>query len=372
MKRLFSASSTVKAIPEYRYSKKIRLWTTIGSSAMALLGVLCITVSAVGMHMLSLINFDDDDGVYDPNTDITTQSGEDDVTYTDPFDSSINSAVSDIPLRGSEKGIRNILLIGLDGVTFSGRSDAMIILSVNDNDKTIRLVSLMRDTWVSIPGRDKDKDGKDDICKLNTAYAYGRFPLLKKTLAQNFRMNFDDYIIVNFKALPTIIDAMGGLDIHLTAKEMTQVPAYDCFPDKNHGYGSSFVSLTGTPGVYHLTGLQVLEYSRIRIIDSDFKRTERQREVIDLCIEKAKTMSYAGLLDVLYTALPAIQTNMSSDEFVGFAADALTYSSYTLDTNYRIPENNRYKGATINGGSGLQLLDPRQTVLDLHEHIYGK
>lgn len=371
MKRQSSASSTVKAIPEYRYPKKTRIWVTIGSSAMALLGVLCITVSAVGMHMLSLINFDDDNGVYDPNADITTQTDEDEVTYTDPFDASINSAVSDIPLRGNEKGIRNILLIGLDGHTFSGRSDAMIILSVNDNDKTIRLVSLMRDTWVTVPGRDKDKDGKDDFCKLNTAYAYGRFPLLKKTIAQNFRMNFDDYIIVNFSALPKIIDAMGGLDIKLTAKEMTQVPAHDCLLNENNAY-DPFFPLKGAPGVYHLAGHQVLAYSRIRIIDSDFKRTERQREVIDLCIEKAKTMSYAGLLDVLYTALPAIQTNMSSDEFVGFATDALTYSSYAMDTDYRIPENNRYKGATINGGSGLQLLDPRQTVLDLHKHIYGK
>ncbi len=371
MKRQSSASSSVKAIPEYRYSKKTRIWVTIGSSVMALVGVLCITVSAVGMHMLSLINFDDSDHDYDPNSTILADPNDEDVTYTDPFDLSIDSSVADIPLRGNEQGVRNILLLGVDGTTFSGRSDAMIILSINDNNKTIQLISLMRDTWVTIPGRDKDKDGKDDLCKLNTAYAYGRFPLLKKTIAQNFRLSLDDYIIVNFNVLPTIIDSMGGLDIKLTAKEMQHIPDYGCIPDEDYEY-DPFIPLRGEPGVHHLTGSQVLQYSRIRKIDSDFKRTERQRKVVNLCIEKAKTMSYAQLLDVLYTALPALQTNMSSDEFVGFAANALTYFSYTLNTDYHVPETGQYKGTYINGGSGLQLLNPRQTVLNLHKHLYGE
>ncbi len=371
MKRQSSASSTVKAIREYRYPKKVRIWVTVASSVMALLGVLCITVSAVGMHMLSLINFTNPDENYDPNANITESPDDNEVTYTDPLDNSIDSQISDIPLRGNGKGVRNILLLGVDGGTFSGRSDAMIILSINDNTKTIRLISLMRDMWVSVPGRDRDKDGKDDICKLNSAYAYGRFPLLKKTIAQNFRITLDDYITVNFAALPNIIDAMGGLDVELTAREMTQVPNYGCYPNDEYWF-ENFVPLQGEPGVHHLTGLQVLEYSRIRNIDSDFKRTERQRKVIDLAIAKAQTMSYAQLVDVLYAALPSIDTNMSADEFVGFAANALSYTSYRMDTEYRIPENNGYKGVYIEGGSGLQLLDPRQTVLNLHKHIYDE
>ncbi len=371
MKRQSSASSSVKAIPEHRYSKKTRMWATIGSSVMALVGVVCIVISSIGMHMLSLINFDNSNHDYDPNATLPADPNDEDVTYTDPFDATIDSSVADIPLRGNEKGVRNILLLGVDGSTFSGRSDAMMILSINDNDKTIRLVSLMRDTWVTIPGRDKDKDGKDDICKLNTAYAYGRFPLLKKTIAQNFRLSLDDYIIVNFNVLPTIIDAMGGLDIKLTAKEMQHIPDASCVPDEDYEF-DPFIPLQGEPGVHHLTGVQVLQYSRIRKIDSDFKRTERQRNVVNLCIEKAKTMSYTQLLDVVYTVLPAIQTNMSSNEFVGFATNALSYISYTLDMNYHVPESGQYKGTYINGGSGLQLLDPRQTVLNLHKHLYGE
>ncbi len=362
--------AAVKAMREYRYSKKVRIWTIVGSSAMALVGILCITVSAVGMHMLSLINFEDPDTSYDPNATLPSEP-EDDLNYSDPFDDTLyNNAASvlDIPLHGNENGVRNILLLGVDGNTFSGRSDSMIILSINDNTKTIRLISLLRDTWVSIPGRDRNGDGKDDVDKLNAAYAYGRFPLLKKTIAQNFRMNIDDYIGVNFKVLPILIDAMGGLDIQLTAREMGQIPAVGCTISANN---PGFVPLTGNAGVHHLNGFQALEYARIRKIDSDFKRTERQRKVISLLIEKAKTMSYSQLINVMYSALDHVSTNMSADEFLGFASNAVKYTSYTLETSYHLPGDGDYKGTTINGGSGLQLLDPQNSVKELHQYIYG-
>lgn len=338
---------------------------------MALLGVLCITVSGIGMHMLSLISFSSGDEPYDPNATIPGEEEEDN-TYSEPFDPSLYddaNTVLDIPLRGNANGIRNILLLGIDGNSFTGRSDTMVILSINDNTKTIRLVSLLRDTWASIPGRDRNKDGVDDICKLNTAYAYGRFRLLSKTIAQNFRLDIDEYISVNFKVLPIVIDALGGLDIELTAREMTQIPAPGSSSTASSG-NPGFIPLTGKPGVYHLSGFQALEYARIRAIDNDFKRTERQRKVISLLIQKAQTMTYSQLIDAVYGSLSHIDTNMSADEFLAFAANAVKYASYSIENNYHIPEDKQYKGTYINGGSGLQLLDPRGTVTNLHKYLY--
>ncbi len=369
MKTRKSKNEPIKIMREYRYSKTVRIWASVGASFMALLGALCITVSAFGMHMLGLINFNPDES-YDPNATIPEE--QDDLNYSDPFDPSLYEdaqSLSDIPLRGNTSGIRNIMLLGIDSNSFSGRSDTMIILSINDKTKTIRMVSLLRDTWVSIPGRDKDGDGKDDISKLNAAYAYGKFRLLSNTIAQNFRLDIDEYLSVNFKVLPILIDALGGLDIALTAKEMTQVPAKGCYITAS-SKDPNFVPLTGDPGVHHLDGFQCMEYARLRSIDSDFKRTERQRKVIGLLIEKAKNMSYSQLIDAVYGALPYIDTNMSADEFLVFAANAVKYTSYTVENSYHVPEDKGYKGTTINGGSGLQLLDHRATVTNLHKYLY--
>lgn len=358
---------------QYRYSKKVRIWTIVGSSAMALIGVLCITAFILLTAVLGQINFS---GTFDgdPNADIEIDTGDDDDddgVVVDPSEYENAQTVADIPLRGDEKGIHNILLVGVDSRqnNFSGLSDTNIILSINDNTKTIKMVSILRDTWVSIPGRDKDKDGVDDICKFNTAYAYGRHTLQHKTIAQNFRLNINDYIGVNFKVLPILIDAMGGLDIKLTAKEMTQIPEKGVkISVRNPG----FVAMSGSPGVHHLDGFQAMEYARIRKIDSDFKRTERQRHVVTLLIEKAKTMSYSQLLAVVYKAVSSVDTNMSTDEFLDIAANALTYASYTIENGYHIPEDGKYKYTSIKGkGSGLLLVDQKQTVLDLHRYLYG-
>ena len=371
MKNKQAKREPVKAIREYRYSKKTRVWTSIGASLLAILGVLCILVSSVGMRMLGLINFDNpDDDIYDPNADISQE--DDDLNYSEPFDPSLYddaNSLADIPVRGNTKGIRNIMLLGIDSDSFSGRSDTMIILSINDNTKTIRMVSLLRDTWVSIPGRDRNGDGVDDINKLNAAYAFGKFRLLSKTVEQNFRLEIDEYISVNFEVLPILINALGGLDIYLTAKEMTQVPDDSCFVTASSG-DYRFRPMKGEPGVHHLNGFQAMEYARIRKIDSDFKRTERQRKVISLLIEKAKGMSYSQLIDAVYGALPHIDTNMSADEFLAFAANAMKYTSYSIENSYHVPEDKGYKGTYINGGSGLQLLDPRATVTNLHKYLY--
>lgn len=357
---------------EFRYSKTVRVWTIVGSSVLAVFGVLCITLYTLVALGFSKISFTGD-GPVNPNADVNIEKDEDEldngISVNDEEYLKAQSVLK-LPLRGNEKGVRNILLVGVDSRKndFSGLSDTTIILSINDNTKTIKLISLLRDTWVSIPGRDKDGDGVDDTCKLNTAYAYGRHTLQRKMIAQNFRLDIDDYIGVNFQVLPILIDAMGGLDIELTAKEITQIPALGCkISVRNEG----FIQMQGKPGVHHLDGFQSMEYARIRKIDSDFKRTERQRHVLTLLIEKAKKMSYSDLLSVVYKAVSHVDTNMSSDEFIEFAANAMKYASYTIENKYHIPGDKGYLYTSLPGkGSGLLLKDHKQTVIDLHQYIY--
>lgn len=362
---------------QHRFSKKIRVLTIIGSSVMSVLGVLCITVAILLTTVLGRINFLGNED-YDPNKEVDLGNEDSDIQgeEIDPSDYENASNVLELPLRGNESGVRNILLLGIDGNSYSGRSDTTMILSINDNTKTIKLVSLLRDTWVTIPGRDKDGNGQDDIGKLNAAYAYGKHTLQNKTIAQNFRLDIDDYIGVNFDSLPKVIDALGGLDIKLTAKEMTQIPANGCnvaipYPGKDCDGMLGFTCLKGEPGTYHLNGFQAMQYARIRKLDSDFKRTARQREVVNLMIQKAKKMSYTQMVSVLYKALECVDTNMSSDEFLGFAASAVTYLNYTVEMDYSVPQAGEYKGATINGGAGLLLTDPKSTVQNLHNYLYG-
>ena len=363
----------------HRYSKKTRIFTIVGSSVMAVLGVLCLTVAIVLTTMLGRIGFQGDTE-YDPNADVDFGDEDSDIQGepVNPDDYDYAADVLELPVRGNEKGVRNILLLGIDGTSYSGRSDTTMILSINDNTKTIKLVSILRDTFVTIPGRDKDGDGKDDIGKFNAAYAYGRHTLQNKTIERNFRLDIDDYIGVNFSSLPKVIDALGGLDIYLTQKEMTQIPGYGCnveipIPGRTDDCGGAngFFSLKGEAGTYHLNGFQAMQYARIRKLDSDFKRTQRQQKVIELIMNKAKSMSYSQLVAVLYKALDCVDTNMSSDEFLSFAASAVTYFGYELKRDYSVPKAGEYKGATINGGAGLMLTDPKTVVKNLHQYLYG-
>lgn len=374
-----SVGKKEKQPKQRRYATWVRVVTSVGSAILALLGALSITASIFIISMFSGVTFHEDEVPYDPNADVQFEpDGEDENggEEVDPDQFQSGDTLSSIAVRGNSKGVRNFLLLGIDGTGYSGRADTTMILSVNDNDKTIKLVSLQRDTFVSIPGRDKDGDGQDDIDKLAHAYAYGKHTLHMKMIEENFRLDIDEYIGVNFSTLPKVIDALGGLDIRLTAKEMTQIPDHGCnraipVPGKDCDGQMGFTSLKGEPGVHHLNGFQAMQYARIRKLDSDFKRTARQREVVELMIAKAKKMSYTQLVTVMNKALDCVSTNMTADEFLGFAADATRYLNYEIKTDLSVPlTKEEYKGVMLNGRSGLMLTDQKALVEKLHKYLY--
>lgn len=358
-----------------RTKKRTKRASLIRSLVLALacvLGVLAVIVAIGSLWMwqkLGMIDYDDSstqylDSLPPEEDDLLLPEGEEmeEIESTPPGSpaSRPDNGLSDIAVQGSEDGITNILLLGIDAESgYVGRSDVMMLLSIDKNHKTIRLISFLRDTLITIPGRDKDGDGLDDYAKLNAAYAYGGFDLLSAAMRENFRLQIDEYIGVNFPAFSACVEAMNGVEISLTAAEAEVV-------------GIQAADGTYAAGTYLLDGEQALTYARIRKLDSDFGRTARQRKVISALIAKAKTMDVFTLNRVLDAVLGDVRTNMSKGEFAGFILDAVSYGSYTVEATYHLPQDGAYKGVSVPGvGSSLQLTNPAGAVQELHKYIYG-
>ncbi len=352
-----------------RYSKKVRITTIVGVCVMGVLAVLCIGVGALVSNLLSGVGFQPGDTSIDPDFSLEEESGDEEPNWESAYQNA--KALAELPLRKNTKHIKNYLLLGYDGMKNTGvRSDTNIILSVNDKKKTIKLISLLRDTYVSLPGRDSNGDGKDDWGKLNSAYAYGGHTMQAAMIRDNFRLEIDQYIGVNFTSLPIVVDAMGGLDIELTQREMSQIPKAGL---KKVPGDAGWAPMTGSAGVHHLDGFQTLQYARIRHTDSDFQRTARQRNVITLMMGKAKTMNVGQILDVAKKALSCVDTNMSPDELLGFAGNAMSYLNYTIESDYYLPQQGDYLNKSYKGpGAVLEFKDQKKSVEALHHYIYDE
>lgn len=218
-------------------------------------------------------------------------------------------AALEIAIPKSSK-VYNILLIGSDrreGET-TGRSDSMIILSINRSTKKIHLVSLMRGLYVNIPGRGFDL--------LNASYSYGGSRLLRQTIEENFRVRIDDFIMIDFDGFTQAINTVGGVDIDLTSAEADTL---------NKEFGAELLS-----GQNHLDGSLALGYSRIRHIDSDFSRTGRQRKVVQALISSAMSKNALELDAAIRDILPLIRTNLSGQALLGLGLDLVQYRDFPM------------------------------------------
>ena len=184
---------------------------------------------------------------------------------------------------------------------------------------------------------------------------------MAKTIEQNFRLKIDKYIAVNFSAFEKAVDALGGVDMALTDAELKEVTRLAGSP-----------SSTSTAGTYHLDGAQALNYSRIRKLDSDFGRNDRQRKMIKAMFAQAKKMNVGQLNTLLTNVLPECQTNMSVNELTGFAVNSMTYFSYEMEDTYYLPQANTYT-SKIDPSIGWVMLfkEPAKAITDLHKFIYS-
>ena len=242
--------------------------------------------------------------------------------------------------------IKSILLIGQDRREEQSRqrSDSMILATLDKDQGTISLTSFMRDLYVSIPGYSSTR--------INAAYAYGGMELLDETLEENFGIKIDGNVEVDFEVFKVLVDKVGGIDLELTQAEAD----YICGRDQSVLYPQPLrTNWNLQAGVNHLDGEQALIHARNRSIgNSDYRRTERQQEVLKAAFAKVKDLGILDMGGLVKDVLPLVTTDLSLWDMTGYALDVIGMSVDDI-SSYRIPEDGSYTPQTING---MQVLVP--------------
>ena len=217
-------------------------------------------------------------------------------------------------------GYTNSALFGIDnrstGKYESGNSDCIMIASINNDTKEVRLISVYRDSFLAV-------DDDDDLRKLNAAYAKGGPTGAVAALNKNLDLDIKEYVAVDFNAVMEVVDALGGIELDISSKEAETMKIY--INEMNEVMGTNGTAVSG-PGLQTVNGIQALAYCRDRYSGGDdYGRTERQRTVISKIVEKAKAASLPTLNKVIDKLFPDISTSLSSSEILGLAAGIKDY-----------------------------------------------
>ena len=229
----------------------------------------------------------------------------------------VNTDLSEKKLE-EMRGYKNIAVFGVDSrdssVGKGNRSDVIIICSIEQDTGEIKLVSIYRDTYLDV--------GKNSFQKATHAYSYGGPASAVKMLNDSLDLNITDYITFNWKAVATAINILGGIDVEITKPEFKYINSYITDTVKGTGIGS--VQLKA-PGMHHLDGVQAVAYARLRYMDTDYQRTERQRKVIELAFEKTKKADLKTLNDLLGNMLSMVATNLTWQDGLDMINDIKKY-----------------------------------------------
>lgn len=271
-----------------------------------------------------------------------------------------NSDVPAVPV----KTVHNILLVGeenIDSGKYRGRSDLIMIATINSEQKSVKLTSIMRDSLVAIPGYPDNR--------INAAYAIGGVSLLYDTLKMNLGIDIDNYILVNFESFVAIVDALGGIDVEVTADEAKYL--------NTTNYIANPADRKIVAGTNHMNGGQVLGYCRIRHVGtanneySDFGRTSRQRRVLSTIYDMASGMNYFGLMGMAGKCLPYVTTDMDAETMEKYINMLLEVGMPGPVETFRVPISGSF--------SDVMLREMLVTKIDLEvnsralrEFIYGR
>lgn len=255
--------------------------------------------------------------------------------------------------------IINIALFGVDAVDGGvGRSDSIMIATLDTVNKKLKLTSIMRDSYVAIDGHGNDK--------INHAYAFGGPQLAIKTLNENFDLNIEDFASVNFETLPKIIDKIGGIELDIDADELKYINGY--ISNLNNINGTSEPEIEST-GLQHVSGTQALAFCRIRYTSGgDYKRTERHREVLTKILEKIETLPATSYPSLLSDILPMVNTSLDYSKILELGTEVLKLGDSSMELE-RFPRDEYCEGKLINEIYYLTF-DKETTVNQLHNYIF--
>lgn len=286
-------------------------------------------------------------------------------------------------VAGSEvlSSYTNIALFGVDKRTgdegLYGNSDTAIIASINNDTKEVRLVSLYRDTYLRV---DEDSEGNGIYNKCNSAYLRGGPEQAINMLNTNLDLDIENYVSVDFSAMATVVDCLGGLDIPLTYQEIIHTNNHCVETSEQTGIDYTPIEIpdpkpedeTAIVDTYHLNGVQVTAYCRIRqTLSGDMGRTERQRLVLKLLTEKAKSAGLGTLNDILDQVFPLIQTNFSKSELIRLGMNIFNYS---MGENTGFPVDYVMGADLTVPATGLDCVIPttlETNVKYLHEFLFS-
>lgn len=301
------------------------------SVLMVIIGVGLISVYSI-LQQVNYKPIADTPSTADPSSGIV----ESDAVTLNPFEGELLN----------DPMILNVMIFGEDtreaGSEF-GRSDTMLLLSIDNRHKKLKITSFLRDTLVTIPGTD-DAGSPRGLGKLNSAYTMGGPALSVQTIETNFGVEIDRYAIVNFDSFKEIIDVLGGIDIELNQDEIDYIN-WQTYINKQ---SDERYELTDEPGMVHLNGRQALWYARNRgyeeaehpefvVPGNDFDRTSRQRNLMKKLLEDFKEANLAQVVQIVGKIGPMIETNLKKDEITMLVSNSLTYLSYDNE-EFRLPE----------------------------------
>lgn len=255
----------------------------------------------------------------------------------------------------------NIALFGLDtrqagSLGKGNRSDTIMIASINNETKDVKLVSVYRDSYLNL--------ANDKYKKCNEAYSVGGPEQAIAMLNMNLDLNISYYMSVDFLAVSEVVDLMGGIEIDVDEYEIEHLNNYTVETSKVTGKTTTKLKTTG---LQLLDGVQATSYCRIRYTKGDdFKRTERQREVLETIVAKAKTLSVSELDSIVKAVFPMCATNMTVDQLLAIAADGL---SYNIKETSGFPFDK--ESATIGNASCVVPVNLEENVKQLHEFLFG-
>lgn len=268
------------------------------------------------------------------------------------------------------KGYTTIALVGIDSrddkLKSDWNSDTMIIASINNDTKEVKLVSVYRDTYLCL-GEDEDENNSYGLA--NSAYCTGGAKKMINMLNKNLDMNISDFVTVNFQAVAETVELLGGIDVEMKKEEVIHLNNY-CV-ETSEVTGMDYTPLEEIEGVQHLNGVQAVAYARIRKTSgNDFRRAARQREVIYKIVEKAKNSSIATLNTVLDKIFPMIYTSLTEKEILSMGMNML---SYDIEDQTGFPFDHLYGDTVKEAMDGVDCVLPitlESNVIKLHEFLY--